>query len=206
MKILVACEESQRVALAFRSKGHEAFSCDVQECSGGYPEFHILGDAIEEAYTGKYDMLIAFPPCTYLSNAGARHLYPKGKLNKERYKKGLQAKKFFMALYNAPIKHICIENPTPSRVYQLPEETQIIHPYLFGDPYSKRTLLWLKRLPPLKATNILHEFEPYINTRKQRKTEAKSCKKLRSKTFFGVAFAMAEQWSEPKYMEQLKLW
>jgi len=208
MKVLVACEESQRVCLSFRLKGHEAYSCDIQECSGGYPEYHIIGNALDEAYSGKYDMLIAFPPCTYLSNAGARHLYPNGQLNQERYQKGLKAKEFFLALYNAPVKHICIENPTPSRVYQLPEPTQIIQPYYFGDPYSKRTQLWLKRLPALKPTNILNKFEPYVQSsshRNGRKPPTQTAKE-RSKTFFGVANAMSEQWNEPKYIEQLKLW
>ena len=144
MKILVACEESQRVTIAFRKRGHEAFSCDIQDQSGGFPDWHIKGDAIQEAYSGKYDMIIAFPPCTYLSNAGARHLYPKGILNQERYQKGLKGKEFFLALLNAPAKHIAIENPTPSKVYNLPTPTQAIQPYEHGEPYSKRTLLWLK--------------------------------------------------------------
>ena len=205
MRILVACEESQQVCKAFRDKGHEAYSCDIQDQSGAYPDWHIKGDALKEAYSGKYDMMIAFPPCTYLSNAGARHLYPKGILNQERYEKGLKAKEFFLALYNAPIKHICIENPTPSRVYQLPELTQVIQPYFFGEPYSKRTLLWVRRLPALKPTKMLYKFEPYINTKTQRKTKAKSNKKLRSKTFEGVALAMADQWSNPVCYEQLSL-
>lgn len=205
MKVLVACEESQRVCIAFRSLGHEAYSCDIQEPSGGHPEWHIQGDAIQLAYSGNWDMLIAFPPCTYLSNAGARHLFPKGKLNQQRYEKGLKAKEFFLAMYNSPIKHICIENPTPSTIYQLPQPTQVIQPYYFGEPYSKRTLLWLKNLQALKPTKMLDTFEPYINTKKQRKTKAKGNKKLRSKTFQGVASAMAEQWNHPQYTEQLRL-
>lgn len=210
MRILIACEESQRVCMAFRSLGHEAYSCDIQDQSGGYPEYHIIGDALKEAYSCKYDMMIAFPPCTYLSNAGARFLYPKGNLNHKRYQKGLKAKKFFLALYNAPIKHICIENPTPSRIYNLPEPTQVIQPYQYGESYSKRTQLWLKRLPALIPTKIIHEYEPFVKSSKHRGSyqppkEAKT-KKGRSKTFQGIANAMSEQWNEPKYIEQLKLW
>ena len=207
MRILVACEESQAVCIAFRNMGHEAYSCDIQECSGDHQEWHIIGDALKEAYSGKYDMMIAFPPCTYLSNAGARHLYPKGKLNHDRYKKGLEGRAFFMSLYNAPIKHICLENPTPSKIYNLPECNQIIQPYMFGHPYTKRTLLWLKNLPLLMPTKIISETKPYIvtksvNTQKEyNHTDAKQ----RSKTFSGVATAMAQQWSNPKYDIQLKL-
>ena len=101
MKILIACEESQAVCKAFRAKGHEAYSCDILPCSGGHPEWHIQGDALIEAYSGKYDMMIAHPPCTYLSNAGAPHLFRGGVLNEERYKNGLEGKEFFMKLLNA---------------------------------------------------------------------------------------------------------
>jgi hypothetical protein len=207
MKILVACEESQRVCIAFRNAGHEAWSCDIQDESGGYPQWHIKGDALKEAYSGKYDMMVGFPPCTYLSNAGARHLYPGGVLNESRYKKGLEAKKFFLALWNAPIKHIALENPTPSKIYSLPEYTQVIHPYFFGHPYSKRTLLWLKRLSPLRHTRVLSDYQPYIVTKSvnTQKEYFGVDQKQRSKTFEGIAQAMADQWSVPKYVEQLSL-
>ena len=207
MKVLVACEESQAHCLAFRKAGYEAWSCDIQEESGGYPQWHIKGDALKEAYSGKYDMMIGFPPCTYLSNAGARHLYPKGILNQDRYKKGLEGKAFFMALWNAPIKHIALENPTPSKIYGLPEPSQIVQPYMFGHPYTKRTLLWLKNLPVLMPTKIISERKPYIVT-KSVNTEKEYCHtdaKQRSKTFEGIAEAMADQWSSPVYIEQLKL-
>ena len=95
MRVLVACEESQRVCVAFRNMGHEAYSCDIQDQSGGYPDWHIKGDALKEAYSGKYDMMIAFPPCTYLSRAGARFLYPQGQLNHKRYNKALEANGVF---------------------------------------------------------------------------------------------------------------
>ena len=156
MKVLVACEESQRVCTAFRELGHEAYSCDIQECSGGHPEWHILGDVLPlingncefatmDGFThkidGKWDLLIAHPPCTYLSNAGACRLYPKkGQLNKERYQKGLKAKDFFMSLYNANCERICVENPIPSKIYELPAYTQIIQPFEYGHPYSKKNL------------------------------------------------------------------
>ena len=144
MNVLIACEESQRVCTAFREKGHQAYSCDIQECSGGRPEWHILGDAlplingncefktmdgITHRIDGKWDLLIAHPPCTYLSNAGARHLYPHGKLNTERYEKGLKAKEFFMMFYNADCDKIAVENPIPSKVFGLPKYTQTIQPY-----------------------------------------------------------------------------
>lgn len=111
LKVLVACEESQAVTIEFRKLGHEAYSCDLQECSGGHPEWHIQGDALKEVYSGKYDLLIAHPPCTYMSKAGARWMYPKaGCVNKERLQKAFEAKDFFLQMYNAPIKYIAVEN------------------------------------------------------------------------------------------------
>lgn len=127
MKILVACEESQTVTKAFRELGYEAFSCDIQECSGGEPEWHIIGDAVKEAYSGKYDMMIAHPPCTYMSKAGARWMYPTaGNLCEKRLAKAMDAKEFFMKMINAPIKYIAVENPTPLKVVGLPIYTQAI--------------------------------------------------------------------------------
>lgn len=206
MRILVACEESQRVCIAFRNQGHEAYSCDIQEPSGNHPEWHIQRNVLEVLHEG-WDMLIAFPPCTYLSKAGARFLFPKGELNQERYEKGLLAKKFFMTLYNAPIKHICIENPIVMKVYEIPPPTQVIQPYYFGHPYSKHTNLWLKRLPPLKKTKVMEHFTPYVKSSKHRGDYQPPTKnaKERSKTFQGVADAMASQWSKPSYVEQLSL-
>ena len=169
-KILVACEESQTITKEFRFLGYEAYSCDIQDCSGGHPEWHIIGDAIKEAYSGKYNLMIAHPPCTYLSNAGARWLYPKGKLNNERYKKGLNAKEFFIKLLSCPIERVCIENPLPSKIFDLPNHTQVIQPYQFGDPYSKKTLLWLKNLPLLKYTDIVDNYKLiYLLTQGERK-------------------------------------
>lgn len=201
MKILIACEESQAVCIAFRQKGHEAYSCDIIDCSGGHPEWHIKADALE-LLKMKWDMIIAFPPCTYMTNAGAVRMRVKGKMVPERYKKAMEAKEFFMKFYHADCPKIAIENPVPMKLIGLPTYDQIIQPYQFGHPYSKRTCLWLKGLPPLFATEIINEHTPYVNGgckdahgnyhrfqgRKERDPQ------IRSKTFPGIAKAMAEQW------------
>jgi hypothetical protein len=203
IKILVACEESQSVTKAFRKLGYEAYSCDIQECSGGKPEWHILGDAIKEAYSGKYDLMIAHPPCTYMSKAGARWMYPNaGNIDNNRLKLALDAKDFFMKLLNAPIKYIAVENPFPLKVVELPKESQTIQPFEYGHNYSKKTLLWLKNLPLLKPTDIKSEYTPYLpsNTGGKNRNQSYSRgisknSKESSKTFQGIADAMAKQWS-----------
>ena len=213
MNVLVACEESQRVCTAFREKGHNAFSCDILPCSGGHPEWHCQGDVLnilngsgdkEEYFCTqdnkshklpvKWDLIIAHPPCTYLSNAGARFLYPKGVLNEERLKLGLEAKEFFMAFYNADCEKICIENPTPSRVYELPKYTQVIQPWMFGHPVQKRTCLWLKGLEPLKPTEIVEERQSSKVPGNWFNKGGKERQQNRAKTFPGIAKAMADQW------------
>ena len=201
MKILIACEESQEVCRAFRELGFEAYSCDLQECSGGKPEWHIVGDAIKEAYSGKYNMMIAHPPCTYMSRAGARWMYPTaGNLCQDRYSKAMEAKDLFLQLLNAPIEFIAVENPLPLKVVGLPKETQVIQPYEYGHEYSKRTHLWLKGLPKLKPTDIKTEYKPYLpsNTggakRGQKATPKSITQKESSKTFTGVAKALAFQY------------
>lgn len=217
MNVLIACEESQRVCKAFRERGFEAYSADIQEPSGGHPEWHILGDVLAilnggnfETMDGKthnvekWDLIIAHPPCTFLSNAGACRLYPKaGQLDTERYKKGLKAKEFFMKFYNANCEHIAIENPIPSKIYCLPKYTQTIQPYEYGEPYSKKTCLWLKKLPMLRPTNIIKEYKPYVscgtshnkgNKEKMGVSRKGGAAKVRSKTFEGIAVAMAKQW------------
>ena len=202
MKILIACEESQEVCKAFRELGFEAYSCDLQECSGGHPEWHIQGDAVKEAYSGKYNMMIAHPPCTYMSKAGARWMYPTaGNLSQERFKLAMEAKDMFMKLLNAPIKYIAVENPVPLKVVGLPKHSQAVQPYEYGHEYSKKTLLWLKNLPPLKPTGIVENYKPYLpsNTGGKKRGQsysrgiAKNAKES-SKTFEGIARAMAEQW------------
>lgn len=218
MKVLVACEESQRVCNAFRKLGHEAYSCDIIECSGGHPEWHILGDALKvingncdfitqdgEKHTiiGKWDLLIAHPPCTYLTNASAVRMRVKGEIVPERYAKAMEAKEFFMRFINADCDRICVENPVPLKIVNLPPYTQIIQPWQFGHPYTKRTCLWLKGLPKLEPTNIITEgVQPYVNggckdahgnyRRFQGRKERDP--KTRSKTFEGIAEAFANQW------------
>jgi hypothetical protein len=201
MKVLVACEESQAVTIELRKLGHEAYSCDIQPCSGGHPEWHLQQD-VTPLLKEDWDMIIAFPPCTYLSNAGACRLYPrKGELNLERYKKGLEAKEFFMMFYNANCPRIAVENPVSSTVFNMPKHTQEIQPYMFGHPYTKKTRLWLRGLPLLKPTNIVEPVGPYCPAGTGRKDRTKygyakrgEDAKNRSKTFPGIAKAMAEQW------------
>lgn len=219
MNVLVACEESQEVCKAFREKGHNAFSCDVQEPSGGHPEWHILGDALEAVNGGeivtmdgirhsvdKWDLLIAHPPCTYLSNAGAARLYKKfddkSYIELERLNKGFDAKEFFLKFYNAPIDKIAIENPIPSCVYRLPKYSQVIQPYEYGHPYSKKMCLWIKGLPKLEPTEIVKPICSWVSggskkadgsPRENSGTTFRDSKR-RSKTFPGIAKAMAEQW------------
>ena len=218
MNVLVACEESQEVCKAFRARGHEAYSCDLQECSGGHPEWHIMGDALAvingrcafqtmdgetHEIVGTWDLLIAHPPCTFLSNAGARWLYKGGRLNQERYEKGLKAKEFFMKFYQADCPRIAVENTIPSAVYEMPQYTQTVQPYEHGHPWSKKTCLWLKGLRPLKPTDIVTNYKPFCpsssyNSTRDPRYRGASCAggsaKARSKTFPGIARAMAEQW------------
>lgn len=206
-------------------RGHEAYSCDIQECSGGHPEWHIMGDVIpllssdrdrisfttmdgtNHQFFGHWDLIIAHPPCTYLSNAGACRLYPrKGELDKDRYIQGLKAKEFFMNfwLYGYyGIGPIVIENPIPSKIFELPKHTQAIQPYEFGHPFTKKTYLWEFGVPPLLPTDIVEPVGPYVcgNSEIWKKQAAKGVvygkeksAKHRSKTFEGIARAMAEQW------------
>ena len=204
MKILVACEESQAVTIELRRLGHEAYSCDLIPCSGGHPEWHIQVDALE-LLKMKWDMIIAHPPCTYLTNAGARHLWKGHQLNEERYENGMKAKALFMAFLNADCPKIAVENPIPSRVFELPKYTQIIQPYEYGHPFTKRTCLWLKGLPPLKPTDVVEPTATWCpsgsyskkHDEKHRGMFTKDRAKNRSKTFPGIARAMAEQWAGP---------
>lgn len=197
-RLLVGCEESQRVCIAFRGIGWEAYSCDLMPCSGGHPEWHIQDNVLY--HLEGWDMMILHPPCTYLSNAGARHLYKGGKLQEDRYKQGLLAKEFFMRLYKANCPRICIENPRPSSIYELPPPTQLIQPCdFYGElnPYTKATLLWLKGLPPLKPVEPVEPIGSWCRGRYADLEAARtgvSRQIVRSKTFYGVAKAMAAQW------------
>ena len=215
MRILVACEESQAVCNAFRERGHEAYSCDLIECSGGHPEWHIRGDVLPlingncefltcdgelHKLEGKWDLIIAHPPCTYFSTAGANWLFRGGKLDEERYKKGLEMKDLFMAIYNADCEKIAIENPVVMKIWELPKHTQEIQPYQFGHPFTKKTRLWLKGLPELRPTEIVEPVAKWVscgnrtNREKQNQAVCKSFTNERAKTFEGVAKAMADQW------------
>ena len=177
MNVLIACEESQRVCIAFREKGYDAYSCDVQECSGGHPEWHIQENVLEiingnclfvtmdgkihkDVSHNEWDLIIAHPPCTYLTVTGNRwfNIEKYGDKAKVRYEERERAFKFFMAFVNAKCEHIAIENPVGyiSTSYRKPD--QIIQPYMFGDPVRKSTCLWLKNLPTLKLTNIVESY------------------------------------------------
>lgn len=198
MRVLVACEYSGRVRDAFAKLGHDATSCDLlpTESEGK----HYTGNVFDIINDG-WDLMIAHPPCTYLSRAGARWLHGGGKINQERYEQGLNGKDFFLKLMNAPIKQICLENPTPLKIYKLPKHTQAIQPFEFGEPYSKRTLLWMKNLPPLKPTKIIKDYKPFLpsNTGGKKLGQKYSFGIARnatesSRTFEGIANAMAKQW------------
>lgn len=220
MRVLVACEESQRVCTAFREKGHEAYSCDIMEPSGGHPEWHILRDCRgllnghtqfrtmdgEEHEVKRWDLLIAHPPCTYISAAGACRMYPrKGEIDEERLALAIESKKFFLECLNADCDRVAVENPRPLKIVGLPEPTQLIQPYEFGEPWSKLTCLWLRGLPPLQPTNVLSEYKPWVSCGTSRNkgkkdksgmSRAGGAQKIRSKTFWCFAKAMAEQWGQ----------
>lgn len=237
LKVLIACEESQEICKAFRRLNHEAYSCDIQDCSGNHPEWHIKGDCSNlingtcEFMTcdgkvhyidDKWDILIAHPPCTYLTNAGNKYfnIDKYGEKAIQRYKNRELAIDFFMSFINANCKHICVENPIGCMSSKYRKPNQIIHPFMFGDMYTKATCLWTKGLPILKPTFDLtiedckkyHNYDPkkYSYGFSGFKDEnGKSIPfrdprtaKLRSKTFQGIAKAIAEQWSI--YVEQTK--
>lgn len=217
MRVLVACEESQEVCKAFRARGHEAFSCDIIEPSGGHPEWHILGDCLpllnggctfqtmdgaSHLQMGGWDMIIAFPPCTKTSNAGARHLWKGHRLNLSRYYDGLCGKALFQSIRKAECPRIAVENPTPSAVFEFPAPDQTIQPYMFGHPFTKKTLLWLTGLPPLIPTDMVGPERTWCpagsyshkHEGKHRGMFTKDRARNRAKTFPGIAKAMAEQW------------
>lgn len=202
MRVLVACEESQEVCKAFRLNGHEAFSCDIQECSGGLPEFHLQMDCLDAININKWDLMIAHPPCTYFSRCAGRWLYNEDRLIHTRV-----AFEFLMKLWNCGIPKIAIENPPGWLCTNWRKPSQKIHPWYFGDPEMKETCLWLKNLPKLSGLMEVamnpSKFHPIPMSSRMgsdgkiknkyfvtRMTNAKD----RSKTFPGIAKAMAEQW------------
>jgi site-specific DNA-cytosine methylase len=185
MRVLVACEESQAVCIAFKERGHEAYSCDILPCSGGHPEWHIQENVLLNLGVDNWDLMIAFPPCTHLAVSGARYFEQKRRDGRQE-----QAIMFFMALCQAHIDKIAIENPIGimSTYYRKPD--QIIQPWMFGHGETKATCLWLKNLPKLQPTNIVSGRENRIWKLPPSQDRAK----LRSKTFPGIAKAMAVQW------------
>jgi hypothetical protein len=190
MKVLIACEESQAVCMAFRELGHEAYSCDLLDCSGGYPQWHIKGDAIKEAYSGKYDLMIAHPPCTRLCNSGVSWLAKRNLWDEMQ-----SGARFFKLLLDAPVNYKAIENPIPHK-YALEiigrKYDQIIQPWQFGHGETKATCLWLENLPLLIPSDIVDGREQRLHKLPPSKDRAK----LRSKTFPGIAKAMALQWGK----------
>ncbi len=205
MKILVACEESQTVTIALRNLGHEAYSCDIIPCSGGHPEWHLQQD-VTELLKEKWDMIIAFPPCTHLASSGARHFAKK--IKDGRQQAGID---FFMQFVNNNCHRIAIENPIGIMSNQYRKPDQIIQPYFFGDKAQKSTCLWLKNLPKLIPTKIVDRgdfyttpsgkkmakwmCDPIDENGKKMSYSSNAIKKLRSKTFPGIAKAMALQWA-----------
>lgn len=234
MKILVACEESQAVTKELRRLGHDAYSCDILECSGGHPEWHIQGDVlpllnpdvhtlhdcqyygfhfqtmdgVKHRIRGKWDMIIAFPPCTYLTVTGNRYfdIEKYGEKAIQRHKDREAAIGFFLSIANADCEKIAIENPVGVMSSRWRRPDQIIHPYMFGDAFEKRTCLWLKALPCLRPTNVVEvpvrQMLPsgktmpawYSKKYSRYNPDGESRQSMRSKTFPGIAKAMAEQW------------
>lgn len=197
MKVLVACERSGVVRSAFRRLGHDAWSNDIYPADDG-SEYHIQGDAVMAAYSREWDLVIAHPECTYLSNSGAKHLYEG--MNKENGPNGDRwanmgaAAQFFMTLLNAPARRVAVENPVmlghPRRLFGIPAPTQIIQPWEYGHGETKATCLWLRGLMPLRPTNIVEGREQRI----WKMAPGPDRKKNRSRTFDGIAEAMASQW------------
>lgn len=211
MRILVACEESQATTIELRKLGHEAFSCDIQDCSGGHPEWHIKGDVLS-VLNDCWDLMIGHPTCTYLTNSGVCWLYNKdGSKNTERWDNLKEAAKFFKALLDAPIPLIAIENPIPHK-YAVEligrKYDQLAQPYMFGDAESKATCFWLKGLPKLKETNNVKAIWKALPKQQAQRLHylppGPERAKLRSKTFPGIAKAMATQWTNPNNFEKVE--
>lgn len=204
-KVLVACEESQTVCRAFRNRGHEAYSCDILPCSGGHPEWHIQDDVLKHL-NEDWDLIIAHPPCTYLTVAANKYYnvekYGAKAIEREQLRE--EAMEFFLKFTDLKCSKVAIENPVGVMSTRYKKPTQVIQPYYFGDKERKATCLWLKGLPPLKPTNIV---EPDIIKHKSGRTDSRlhfetlklpkeERARIRSKTFEGIALAMAEQWGD----------
>ena len=202
LRVLVACEESQAECIAWRELGHLAFSCDIQPCKrNGKPEWHIWGDVTEllqgrchfQTMDGKYhnlekwDVIIAHPPCTYLCKVSSVRMMQKGVLNKERYEKMLLAREFFMKCLNSQANYVAVENPLPMARAELPKPTCYACPSWFGVKYTKKSLYWLKNLPPIMAEKVYSYPKEYVRNSKG---------KYRSRTFPEMAVGIARQWSK----------
>jgi hypothetical protein len=209
MKILVACEESQAVTIELRKRGHEAYSCDILPCSGGHPEWHVQDDVSGLLKSFNWDMIIAFPPCTYLTVTGNRwfNIERYGEKAIKRHADREEAIEFFMMFANAKCDKIAIENPIGVMSSEWRKPDQIIHPYYFGDPERKSTCLWLKGLPALEHYKENYVEPNIIKYKNGKGTDSKwhmdtmklppkERSKARSKTFSGIAKAMAEQWGK----------
>lgn len=204
MLILIGCEESQAVCIEFRKLGHEAYSCDILPCSGGHPEWHLQCDIFEAIRLKKWDRAIFFPPCTDLAVSGAKHFAVKQADGRQQ-----RSVVFFLNIANCGIPEMAIENPVGimSRIWRKPD--QIIQPWQFGDTATKTTCLWLKNLPLLKPTNIVDKGDRHI-TKGGNSLPAwynlppgVDRAKIRSRTFPGIASAMASQWSKPTFVTEL---
>lgn len=212
MKVLVACEESQAVTIELRKLGHEAYSCDLLPCSGDHPEWHIQDDAITQAYRpNEWDMMIAFPPCTYLTVSGNRwfDIERYGDKARKRHRDRKDAIYFFNSLFTAPIPKIAVENPIGIMSTEFRKPDQIVQPWMFGEQAQKSTCLWLKNMPLLQPTDVVSkgDFFEWTDKNGKKKSQpmwyykaflkAKTNEErslIRSKTFPGIAKAMAEQW------------
>lgn len=201
LNVLIACEESQAECAAFRALGHNAYSCDIQPCrKGGNPYWHIHGDVTpllegDTAFNVQagflrcvdhWDLIIAHPPCTYLSKVGSPWMWQDGQLNEERREKQIQAREFFFKCLNAQANYVAVENPIPMAMARLPRPSFYIQPSWFGVKYTKKTLYWTKNLPPIMPTIEYPNPKCFVTA---------SRGKYRSRTFPQVAQAIAEQWS-----------
>jgi hypothetical protein len=202
MRVLIACEESQTVCIEFRKLGHEAYSCDIQDCSGGHPEWHIKDDVLNHLSDG-WDMMIGHPVCTRLCLSGVQWLHKRNLWNEME-----KAAEFFNKLLNAPIEKICLENPI-QHFYarqKIRKYDQIIHPWMFGHPEQKTTCLWLKKLEKLKETNNVYEYMMTLSVKERNRILwlGSGKDRERSKTFLGIAKAFAEQWGGVSHSQVFK--